>query len=571
MLGIGTLGGVSSEALAVSADGSTVVGSSYNSVPQIEAFIWTSSTGMVGLNTPGAGITWSKAIAVSADGSTVVGRRDVPHDPEAFPPVGPEAFIWTAATGMVGLGNLDSWDNPYSEAVGISSDGSTVIGKSNHSGRTQAFIWTNQTGMLGLGTLDETYSGRYSEPLKASADGTTVIGYSQTSSGRRPFIWTAETGMVDIQVLLSTEYGVDLTGWNFDWVSDLSEDGTKIVGSGTNPDGDYMGWLAVLEQNVPNTQPGPDVVVEPADTNTGQAPVSLTFQEVTVAGETTLTTSQGAEPPTGFKLGNPATFYELETTAEFNGSVEICINYSGVSYDDEPGLRLFHFEDGAWIDVTTSLDTENDIICGQVTSFSPFAILELDSDEDGLADARELVLGSDPDDPDTDEDGLLDGTEVEMAAGSGCPDPLNPDSDGDTLLDGFGELPLGTSPCNPDTDGDQVPDQIDPDPLMPGEVGDVLEEIARLICLDFQSIDLSEFNGPNNNANKGRRNSLSTRCANAANYIAEDDFDSAIALFHTVLDKIDGIEPVPDWMVESNAKSGLAADVSLLIELLLLE
>ncbi len=32
--------------------------------------------------------------------------------------------------------------------------------------------------------------------------------------------------------------------------------------------------------------------------------------------------------------------------------------------------------DGSWEDITTSLDTLNDIICGQTTSFSAFAIFE---------------------------------------------------------------------------------------------------------------------------------------------------------------------------------------------------
>jgi hypothetical protein len=54
-----------------------------------------------------------------------------------------------------------------------------------------------------------------------------------------------------------------------------------------------------------------------------------------------------------------------------------------------------------------------------------------DSDGDGLLDAEEIALGTDPLDPDTDGDGLPDGTEV--AHGT---DPLDPDTDGDGLTDG---------------------------------------------------------------------------------------------------------------------------------------
>jgi hypothetical protein len=35
-----------------------------------------------------------------------------------------------------------------------------------------------------------------------------------------------------------------------------------------------------------------------------------------------------------------------------------------------------HFEGGVWVDVTTSLDTAANVICGRVTSLSPFAIVE---------------------------------------------------------------------------------------------------------------------------------------------------------------------------------------------------
>ena len=38
---------------------------------------------------------------------------------------------------------------------------------------------------------------------------------------------------------------------------------------------------------------------------------------------------------------------------------------------------MFHHKDNIWIDITTSLDTANNIICGVTTSLSPFAIFEV--------------------------------------------------------------------------------------------------------------------------------------------------------------------------------------------------
>lgn len=55
-----------------------------------------------------------------------------------------------------------------------------------------------------------------------------------------------------------------------------------------------------------------------------------------------------------------------------------------------------------------------------------------DLDYDGLGDAEEAALGTDPRDADTDKDGVLDGDEVRQYK----TDPKNPDTDGDGISDG---------------------------------------------------------------------------------------------------------------------------------------
>lgn len=69
---------------------------------------------------------------------------------------------------------------------------------------------------------------------------------------------------------------------------------------------------------------------------------------------------------------------------------------------------------------------------------------DVDTDEDGLTDSQEAVLGTNINNPDTDEDGLLDGEEVEIGT-----DPLDEDSDDDLILDGD-EVAADTDPLNPD-------------------------------------------------------------------------------------------------------------------------
>jgi hypothetical protein len=111
----------------------------------------------------------------------------------------------------------------------------------------------------------------------------------------------------------------------------------------------------------------------------GSATLGLTFSSVTGAGETTVdvidptSDPSAVAPPTGFTLGDSPIYYEIETTASFTGPVAVCFNYTGI--DLGAGTpRLFHYTDGAWVDITTSVDEINHVICGTTTSFSPFAV-----------------------------------------------------------------------------------------------------------------------------------------------------------------------------------------------------
>jgi YVTN family beta-propeller protein len=142
------------------------------------------------------------------------------------------------------------------------------------------------------------------------------------------------------------------------------------------------------------TVAGTNVASQPIDTRTGMTPVTLTFANVIQPGVTSLTTSTGgAPPPTGFKLGTPATYYDLTTTATFSGSITVCINYTGVTFKKSTP-RLFHLEGGVWVNRTVSLDTTAKIICASVTSLSPFAIFELENDAP-VANGQSVITAED--------------------------------------------------------------------------------------------------------------------------------------------------------------------------------
>jgi len=73
-----------------------------------------------------------------------------------------------------------------------------------------------------------------------------------------------------------------------------------------------------------------------------------------------------------------------------------------------------------------------------------------DPDNDGLTNAEETALGTDPNDPDTDADGLNDGDEVtgdlNTSFSNDPTDPLNPDTDGDGFTDGAEVISMFTDP-----------------------------------------------------------------------------------------------------------------------------
>jgi outer membrane protein OmpA-like peptidoglycan-associated protein/opacity protein-like surface antigen len=108
---------------------------------------------------------------------------------------------------------------------------------------------------------------------------------------------------------------------------------------------------------------------------------------------------------------------------------------------------------------------------------------DMDSDGDGLTDAYEMEIGTNPFDPDTDGDGLSDGEEVLIYK----TDPLNPDSDWDGLTDGAEVLVYKTDPLNPDTDGGGVTDghEVIEDGTNPLDPSDDLMLITLNIEFDY--------------------------------------------------------------------------------------
>jgi len=129
------------------------------------------------------------------------------------------------------------------------------------------------------------------------------------------------------------------------------------------------------------TDAGSSVAVNPLDQNgDARTDVTVTFDSVTAAGAMVAVTGQNAPPlPANFELAGsgkipPPAFYDIATTAQFSGNATVCITLQPLP----TGARLLHFDKSMqqWIDVTTTVSLTGGQICGQVTSFSPFAVVQ---------------------------------------------------------------------------------------------------------------------------------------------------------------------------------------------------
>ncbi len=241
LVSLGVLPGshLGTDARAVSADGSVIVGETTNAAGFPEAFRWTAATGIQSLGfLPSC--DRSTATGVSADGSVIVGYC-----------IGTDfisrAFRWTAAGGMVELGALPS-GYVFSRANAISADGQVIVGQlatgGSSSANREAFRWTQSGGYVVLGDLPGMQV--HSDALAVSADGSVVVGYANGATfADSSFMWDATNGLRSLRTLLTA--AGKATGWSLNRATGVSADGTKIVGFGDSV------WL--LDLNAPPPPP----------------------------------------------------------------------------------------------------------------------------------------------------------------------------------------------------------------------------------------------------------------------------------------------------------------------------
>jgi hypothetical protein len=126
--------------------------------------------------------------------------------------------------------------------------------------------------------------------------------------------------------------------------------------------------------------PAPTTIVHSQTGATVPVEATITFPLVTAAGDTTVTavTNVAGAVPANFAFLDEGTYLDISTTATFDtsgGPIEVCVDYAIAGLVADPStLRLMHLESGVWVNITSSLDVANGVICGLTSSLSPFGV-----------------------------------------------------------------------------------------------------------------------------------------------------------------------------------------------------
>ena len=150
----------------------------------------------------------------------------------------------------------------------------------------------------------------------------------------------------------------------------------QFSASADQPDGNPLNNLARIgpSDSSFNTAVGANVSVQAAD-STGDS-AQVTFANVSRKGTTSLQAISAMAPPAGFRHANPPAIFDVATTATASGNIQLAFAFNPAAFHHPAKARLFHMENGVWVDRTTAVDITAKRITGATVSLSPFAIFE---------------------------------------------------------------------------------------------------------------------------------------------------------------------------------------------------
>ncbi len=236
-----------------------------------------------------------------------------------------------------------------SHAMKVGFDGNTVWSKSvsitPYSEKATTACTTEDGGVMVGGWVNVPYHRRDHCFIKLDSAGDTV--------------WTYKVGGTDDDharyVIPTYDGGYAMAGSSSSFVNGGSTYLTKIM--------EFF-----------NTSPGTNVEVSVSDS------LTLIFDNVISEGETEVAIeTTGPALPGDFQTVpvDPSTYYNITTSATYDGNIEICILYDPSDVIGlESDLTLMHYNGINWDDITSDIDTATNTICGISTTLSPFAIAE---------------------------------------------------------------------------------------------------------------------------------------------------------------------------------------------------
>jgi len=349
-----TLGGADSAAYAINSL-DQVVGLATVPSGQQRAVIWNGST-PVDLGSLG-GRSFANGIN---DVGQVVGQADLGNGVDSH------AFLYDNGI-MTDLGTLGG---SQSTGYAIRNDG-LILGFSSLAGDevSHPFLWENGV-MTDLGGMPGTTgTAELVNTINSHRD---MVGYSQLTLGGDQLhaVLYRNGTYTDLNTVLPPG-----SGWSL-YLAERINDAGQIVGIGFL-NGEAHGFLL---NPVGATVGGGNVTVSQAvelpDHTT--APVTIQLESVVTGGQTTITASNtGPAAPSGFRLPDPPLFFDVQTTAVVSGAITLCFSWVEGALQNEANARLLHFDNGQWMDITTSVDMQANTVCGLATSLSPFVIAEL--------------------------------------------------------------------------------------------------------------------------------------------------------------------------------------------------
>ena len=165
---------------------------------------------------------------------------------ESFTSSTARAFVHSQSA-MMPLPTIAGGPNAFG-ARAISADGSTIVGYATAPGEQspRAVAWKQVAGVWTINDLGRLPGGTGAELEAANADGTVLVGNALEFLALDPqaVVWTQSGGLRTLASIL-TGAGINLTGWDLQYATGISADGTKVVGWGLHNQ-QWEGFIATL-------------------------------------------------------------------------------------------------------------------------------------------------------------------------------------------------------------------------------------------------------------------------------------------------------------------------------------